>query len=69
MSTIISAMPFIFLFLIPNLINYKEIISVETTAIFFIGSNLHFYMIIEGKYLIIILLFIEFNIMLYCRYV
>ncbi len=43
MSTIISAMPFIFLFLIPNLINYKEIISVETTAIFFfIGSNLHF---------------------------
>ena len=34
MSTIISAMPFIFLFLIPNLINYKEIISVETTAIF-----------------------------------
>ncbi len=35
MSTIISAMPFIFLFLIPNLINYKEIISVETTAIFF----------------------------------
>ena len=49
MSTIISAMPFIFLFLIPNLINYKEIISVETTAIFFIGSNLHFYMIIEGK--------------------
>lgn len=36
MSTIISAMPFIFLFLIPNLINYKEIISVETTAIFFL---------------------------------
>ncbi len=50
MSTIISAMPFIFLFLIPNLINYKEIISVETTAIFFLLVPICiFYMIIEGK--------------------
>ena len=35
MSALISAMPFIFLFLIPNLIDEKEIISVEMIAIFY----------------------------------
>lgn len=50
MSAIISAMPFIFLFLIPNLINDTEIISVETIAIFFLLVPICiFYMIIEGK--------------------
>lgn len=50
MSAIISAMPFIFLFLIPNLIDEKEIISVEMIAIFFLLVPICiFYMIIEGK--------------------
>ncbi|GAB6458669.1 ATP-binding protein [Bacillus luti] len=50
MSALISAMPFIFLFLIPNLIDEKEIISVEMIAIFFLLVPICiFYMIIEGK--------------------
>ncbi|MGH1298661.1 sensor histidine kinase [Bacillus pretiosus] len=50
MSFLISAVPFVCLFLIPNMLDGKEVISAETTGIFFLFIPMCiFYLVIAGK--------------------